>query len=66
MPYLLGYLCFSQVCYKVHFSEGNCPLVRVYVVLYESVYQCSSFTGVGTVSTVFIVDMVPGRLEVAK
>lgn len=66
MPYLLGYLCFSQVCYKANLSEGNSPSIRVYVILFVSAYQYLSFIGIGTVSTVFIVDMVPGRLGVAK
>ena len=51
MPYLLGYLHFSQVCYKMHFfSEGNSILPMIYITLFETIYQYTSLMRTETVS----------------
>lgn len=62
MPYLLEYLCFSQVCYKVNFSEGNSTLPVTYITQFETVYKYISFMRAETISFFFpIADMVPAR-----
>lgn len=68
MPYLLKYVCFSQVCYKVYFSEGNCTLPVIFIIQLESVYWYISFMRPGSVSLFFflIMDIIPGREEVSN